>query len=82
MGLMQQFQPQQYQPQAPQMELKARMSQLRSMLQGDTSALVSNLAQSNPQFAQFLAQNQGRTPQEAFKAYGYDFSQVMGIINS
>ena len=81
MGLMQQFQPQ-YQPQAPQMELRARMSQLRSMLQGDTSALVSNLAQSNPQSAQFLAQNQGRTPQEAFKAYGYDFSQVMGIINS
>lgn len=52
------------------------------MLQGDTSALVSSLAQSNPQFAQFLAQNQGRTPEEAFKAYGYDFSQVMGLINS
>lgn len=52
------------------------------MLQGDTSALVSNLAQSNPQFAQFMAQNQGRTPEEAFKAYGYDFQQVMGIINS
>lgn len=52
------------------------------MMQGDPSALLSNLAQSNPQFAQFMAQNQGRTPQEAFKAYGYDFSQVMRIINS
>lgn len=50
------------------------------MLQGDTSALVANLAQSNPQFAQFVAQNQGRTPQEAFKAYGYDFSQVQSLI--
>ena len=58
------------------------MAQLRSMLQGDTSALVSNLAKSNPQFAQFMAQNQGRTPEEAFKAYGYDFQQVMGILNS
>ena len=58
------------------------MGQLRSMLQGDTSALVSSLAQSNPQFAQFVAQNQGRTPEEAFKAYGYDFSQVMRILNS
>lgn len=77
MGFMRQFQ-----PQAPQMQTKAKMAQLRSMLQGDTSALVSSLAQSNPQFAQFLAQNQGRTPEEAFKAYGYDFSQVMGIINS
>ena len=58
------------------------MAQLRSMLQGDTSALVSNLAQSNPQFAQFMAQNQGKSPEEAFKAYGYDFKQVMGILNS
>lgn len=58
------------------------MAQLRSMLQGDTSALVSSLSQSNPQFAQFVAQNRGRTPEEAFKAYGYDFSQVMSIINS
>ena len=77
MGFMQQFQ-----PQAPQLNLKAQMAQLRSMMQGDPSALISNLARSNPQFAQFLAQNQGRTPEEAFKAYGYDFSQVMGIINS
>ena len=77
MGFMQQFQ-----PQAPQMQMRAQMSQLRSMLQGDTSALVSSLAQSNPQFAQFMAQNQGKTPQEAFKAYGYDFQQVMNIINS
>lgn len=44
--------------------------------------MVSNLAKSNPQFAQFMAQNQGRTPEEAFKAYGYDFQQVMGILNS
>lgn len=58
------------------------MAQLRSMMQGDPSALISNLAQSNPQFAQFMAQNRGKSPEEAFKAYGYDFQQVMGIINS
>ena len=52
------------------------------MMQGDPSALISNLAQSNPQFAQFVAQNQGRTPQEAFKAYGYDFDEVTRLINS
>lgn len=43
--------------------------------------MVASLAQSNPQFAQFVAQNKGKTPQEAFSAYGYDFGQVMGIIN-
>lgn len=52
------------------------------MLQGDTSALVSSLAQSNPQFAQFIAQNRGKTPQEAFSAYGYDFGEVSRLINS
>jgi hypothetical protein len=52
------------------------------MLKGDTSALVSSLAQSNPGFAQFIAQNRGKTPQEAFSAYGYDFQQVMNLINS
>lgn len=52
------------------------------MLGGDTSALLSNLTQTNPQFAQFVAQNQGKTPQEAFREYGYDFSEVMGLINS
>lgn len=58
------------------------MAQLRSMMQGDPSALISNLAQSNPQFAQFLAQNRGRTPEEAFKAYGYDFGEISRLINS
>lgn len=64
------------------MQLKAQMAQLRSMLKGDSSALMANLTQTNPQFAQFVAQNQGRTPEEAFKAYGYDFQQVMSILNS
>lgn len=77
MGFMTQFQ-----PQAPQVQMKARMASLRSMLQGDTSALVAQLTQSNPQFAQFVAQNQGRTPEEAFKAYGYDYQQVLGLIKS
>lgn len=51
-------------------------------MQGDTSAAVSNLAQSNPQFAQFLQQNSGRSIEEAFRSYGYDLNEVMGLINS
>jgi hypothetical protein len=51
-------------------------------MQGDTSAAVQNLAQTNPQFAQFLQQNKGRSVEDAFKAYGYDLSEVIGIINS
>lgn len=55
---------------------------LRQMMQGDPSPVIDNLARTNPQFAQFLQQNQGRTPQEAFKAYGYDFDEVVRLINS
>lgn len=58
------------------------MAQLRSMMQGDPSAVISNLAATNPQFAQFVRQNQGRTPQEAFSAYGYDFDEVARLIDS
>jgi hypothetical protein len=52
------------------------------MMQGDTSALVSNLAQTNPQFAQFLSQMRGKSPQAAFRQVGYALNEVMGIINS
>ena len=55
---------------------------LRSMMQGDPSSIISNLAQTNPQFARFLQENKGRTPEEAFRAYGYDLDEVMGIVNS
>jgi hypothetical protein len=74
MAFMQQFQ--------QQNQLSQQMSTLRSILQGDTSAMVQSLAQSNPSFAQFMAQNRGKTPEEAFKAYGYDLSEVLGLINS
>lgn len=62
--------------------MRSRMAMLRQMMQGDPSTLISNLAQTNPSFAQFMAQNRGRTPQEAFKAYGYDFDEIMRMVNS
>lgn len=58
------------------------MSMMRQMMQGDPSSLISNLAKSNPSFAQFIEQNRGRTPQEAFRAYGYDYDEVTRLINS
>ena len=55
---------------------------LRQMMQGDPSAVLTSLCQSNPQFMRFYEQNRGRTPQEAFQAYGYDFDEVTKLINS
>lgn len=74
MAFMQQFQ------QANQ--LSQRMTTLRQLLQGDAGALAQSLERSNPAFAQFVAENRGRTPEQAFQAYGYDLKEVMDLINS
>lgn len=69
MGLMEQFQQ------------GGQISALRSILQGDTTAMVDQLTRVNPEFAQFVEQNRNKSPQQAFRDYGYDFSQVSSLIN-
>ena len=76
MGFMQQFQPNQQ-----QVGLGAQMSTLRQIMQGDHSAAINNLMQTNPNFAQFVAQHRGQSIQEAFKSYGYDLNDVLSLIN-
>lgn len=63
-------------------QLSQRMATLRQLLQGDAGALAQSLERNNPAFAQFVAENRGKTPEEAFKAYGYDLAEVMNLINS
>jgi len=58
------------------------MSMLRQMMRGDSQPIINNLMQTNPDFARFASQLNGKTPQEAFKQFGYDFDEVMGLINS
>jgi hypothetical protein len=48
-----------------------------------TSGATCTLPDGSSLTLQQLAQTfQGQSPAEAFKACGYDFSQVMGILNS
>lgn len=63
-------------------QLSQRMATLRQLLQGDAGALAQSLERNNPAFARFVAENSGRTPEEAFKAYGYDLTEVMNLINN
>ena len=55
---------------------------MRQVMQGDPSAVISGLCQSNPDFARFVKANMGRSPKEAFEAYGYDFDEVARIVDS
>lgn len=50
------------------------------MANGDPSALMQHLMRTNPRFAQFVAQNQGKTPEQAFRENGLDWAQFRGIL--
>lgn len=50
------------------------------MFDGNPQGLMNQLMRTNPQFAQFVAQNQGKTPQQAFRDNGLDFSEVQQLI--
>ena len=56
-----------------QPDLLGRMNALRSMANGNPSALLQHLLRTNPRFAQFYAQNQGKTPEQAFADNGLDY---------
>lgn len=48
------------------------LAQLKSMVRGNPEAFARMLAQRNPQFAQFMWENQGKTPEQIADAYGID----------
>ena len=48
------------------------LAHLKSMARGNPEAFARMLAQRNPQFAQFMRENQGKTPEQIADAYGID----------
>lgn len=56
------------------------MADLRQIFNGNPQGLMNQLMRTNPQFAQFVAQNQNKTPQQAFRDNGLDFSEVQQLI--
>ena len=55
--------------------------QLMGMLKGkDPQAVMQAMMQSNPQFAQFMQQANGKTPEEVAKAYGIDINMLRNLI--
>lgn len=74
------------------MELKSKMAQLRSMLQGDISPLVQLAVSlgatctmpdgSNLTLPQLAQRMQGKSPTDAFSECGKNLSEVMSVLNS
>ena len=54
---------------------------IKQMMNGQSPDTVMKLfAQKNPQFAQFLQDNQGKSPQQIAQDYGLDWNMVQGFL--
>ena len=54
---------------------------IKQMMNGQNPDAVMRLfSQKNPQFAQFLRDNQGKTPQQIAQDYGLDWNMVQGFL--
>lgn len=54
----------------------ARLSEARRLVNGDPQSAYQSLMRSNPQFAQFVQMNQGKTPEQIATENGIDYSMV------
>lgn len=53
-----------------------------SMIQGkDPQVIYNMMMQINPQFAQFVSQNQGKSLEQIAKDYGVDFNLIKQFIH-
>ena len=54
---------------------------IKQMMSGQNPDTVMKLfSQKNPQFAQFLRDNQGKSPQQIAQDYGLDWNMVQGFL--
>ena len=54
---------------------------IKQMMNGQNPDTVMKLfAQKNPQFAQFLRDNQGKSPQQIAQDYGLDWNMIHGFL--
>ena len=62
-------------------QMMQRVNGIKQMLNGQNPDTVMKLfAQKNPQFAQFLRDNQGKSPQQIAQDYGLDWNMVQGFL--
>ena len=54
---------------------------IKQMMNGQNPDTVMKLfTQKNPQFAQFLRDNQGKSPQQIAQDYGLDWNMIQGFL--
>ena len=54
---------------------------IKQMMNGQNQdTVIKMFAQKNPQFAQFLRDNQGKSPQQIAQDYGIDWNMIQGFL--
>lgn len=62
-------------------QMMQMMSNLKSMFSGkDPNSVLQILENQNPQFAKFVKENQGKTPDEIAGSYGIDWNFVQKFL--
>ena len=68
-------------PQNNPLAMMGQLKQMVGMIRGQDPRQVAQLmAQRNPQFAEFLRQNQGKSPEQSAADYGIDMNLVRELM--
>lgn len=60
----------------PQSSLSNRLGAIKGMVGGDPSAFARQMMASNPSFADFVRQNQGKSPEQIAQEHGIDWNAI------
>ena len=59
----------------------SQINSIKQMLRGqDPNMIMQNFARQNPQFAQFLRDNQGKSPEQIAQTYGLNWSEIQQFL--
>lgn len=66
---------------APMNNLFSRVATIKRMLSGQNpQQVMANLLQTNPQFAQFMNENRGKSPEQIAREHGIDFEMLQNLL--
>lgn len=62
-------------------QMMQTVNNLRQMMTGkNPDAIFQMMSRQNPQFAQFVKDNQGKSPEQIARDYGLDWNMVQGFL--
>ena len=62
-------------------EMLRTIANMKRMMAGqDPNTVMRMMAQRNPQFAQFVDENKGKSPEQIAKEYGIDWNMIKGMM--